>query len=83
MNDIITLTVNGRMWVLPEPLGGDEPCDYWYVSGANSVESGRKGNVYYDALRALIKENGGSIYATEADAQAWAEFYKWCRGGGA
>ena len=31
---------------------------------------------------AHIKLNGGSIYATEADAQAWADFNKWCRGGG-
>ena len=79
----ITLTVNGREWVLPEPIQGDEPCNYWYMSEANSIQSGRKDNDYYDNLRRSIKMNGGSIYATEADAQAWADFDKWCRGGGA
>ena len=78
----ITLTVNGREWVLPEPIQGDEPCNYWYMSEANSIQSGRKDNDYYDNLRRSIKMNGGSIYATEADAQAWADFDKWCRGGG-
>ena len=78
----ITLTVNGREWVLPEPIQGDEPRNYWYISEANSIQSGRKGNDYYDDLRYRIKMNGGSIYATEADAQAWADFDKWCRGGG-
>ena len=78
----ITLTVNGREWALPEPIQGDEPCNYWYMSEANSIQSGRKDNDYYDNLRRRIKMNGGSIYATEADAQAWADFDKWCRGGG-
>ena len=79
----ITLTVNGREWVLPEPIQGDEPCNYWYISEANSIQSGRKDNDYYDHLRRLIKMNGGSMYATEAECQAWADFNKWCRGGGA
>ena len=78
----ITLTVNGREWALPEPIQGDEPCNYWYMSEANSIQSGRKDNDYYDNLRRRIKMNGGSIYATDADAQAWADFDKWCRGGG-
>ena len=78
----ITLTVNGREWVLPEPIQGDEPCNYWYISEANSIQSGRKDNDYYDNLRALIKQNGGSVYDTEADALAWSEFDKCCRGGG-
>lgn len=78
----ITLTVNGREWVLPEPMTDDAQCSFYYISEANSVQSGRKGNDYYDNLRTHIKMNGGSIYATEADAQAWAEFDKWCRGGG-
>lgn len=78
----ITLTVNGREWVLPEPLTGDELCNYWYISEANSIQSGRKDNDYYDNLRASIKQNGGSVYATEAECRAWADFDKWCRGGG-
>ena len=78
----ITLTVNGREWVLPEPLTDDAQRRFYYISEANRVQSGSKGSDYYDNLRANIKRNGGSIYATEADAQAWAEFDKWCRGGG-
>ena len=55
---------------------------FYYISEANSVQAGSKGNDYYDNLLAHIKMNGGSVYATEADAQAWADFDKWCRGGG-
>lgn len=78
----ITLTVNGREWELPAPLTGDAPRRFYYISESNSVQSGIKGNDYYDNLRTHIKLNGGSIYATETDAQAWADFHKWCRGGG-
>lgn len=78
----ITLTVNGREWVLPEPMAHDAQRRFYYISEANSAQAGFKDGVYYDNLRAHIKMNGGSIYATEADAQAWAEFDKWCRGGG-
>ena len=79
----ITLTVNGKEWVLPEPMTDDAQRRFYYISEANSVQAGSKGNDYYDNLRTHIKLNGGSIYATEADAQAWADFDKWCRGGGA
>ena len=78
----ITLTVNGKEWVLPEPMTDDAQRRFYYISEANSVQAGSKGNDYYDNLLAHIKMNGGSVYATEADAQAWAEFDKWCRGGG-
>ena len=78
----ITLTVNGREWVLPEPMTDDAQRRFYYISEANSVQAGSKGNDYYDNLLAHIKMNGGSVYATEADAQAWADFNKWCRGGG-
>ena len=78
----ITLNVNGKEWVLPEPLTDDEPCDFYYISEANRVQAGLEGVDYYDNLRTHIKMNGGSIYATEAGAQAWADFNKWCRGGG-
>ena len=78
----ITLTVNGVEWVLPEPLTDDAPRNFYYISEANSVQVELKGVDYYDNLLAHIKMNGGSIYATEADAQAWADFEKWCRGGG-
>ena len=77
----ITLNVNGKEWVLPEPLTDDEPCDFYYISEANRVQAGLEGVDYYDNLRTHIKMNGGSIYATEAGAQAWADFNKWCRGG--
>ena len=79
----ITLTVNGSEWELPAPLTDDAARKFYYISEANSVQAGRKGIDYYDNLRAHIQMNGGSIYATEADAQAWAGFDKWCRGGGA
>lgn len=78
----ITLTVNGKEWVLPEPMTDDAQRRFYYISEANSVQAGSKGNDYYDNLLAHIKMNGGSVYATEADAQAWADFNKWCRGGG-
>ena len=79
----ITLTVNGREWVLPEPMTDDAQRRFYYISEANSAQAGFKGVDYYDNLRTHIKMNGGDIYATEADAQAWADFFKWCRGGGA
>ena len=78
----ITLTVNGREWVLPEPMTDDAPRRFYYISESNSVQPGLKGVAYYEHLRTHIKLNGGGIYATEADAQAWADFDKWCRGGG-
>ena len=78
----IILTVNGREWVLPEPMTDDAQRRFYYISESNSVQSGLKGVDYYDHLRTHIKRNGGSVYATEADAQAWADFNKWCRGGG-
>lgn len=82
MSSTITLTVNGKEWRLPAPLAGDVPCDFYFISEANRVQAGLNGVGHYDNLRAHIKLNGGSIYATEADAQAWAGFNKWCRGGG-
>lgn len=78
----ITLTVNGKEWRLPAPLTDDVPCNFYFISEANRVQAGLKGVGHYDNLRAHIKLNGGSIYATEADAQAWADFNKWCWGGG-
>ena len=76
----ITLTVNGREWVLPEPLKDaleddvvvwntdvvGEPCS-WVWRGTDTQ------------LAAL---QAGNLYATADDTQAWADFDKWCRGGG-
>ena len=78
----ITLTVNGREWVLPAPLK-EEPklgSVYWIVSTATPLGtvslhwSGQTGE------RLALKH--AAIHATAADAQAWADFNKWCRGGG-
>lgn len=79
----ITLNVNGKEWVLPAPMADDAQRRFYYISEANSAQAGFEDGVCYDNLRAHIKMNGGSVYATEADAQAWADFFKWCRGGGA
>ena len=78
----ITLTVNGREWVLPAPLRGDEACDFWYFSELGSIKRGFEVSAYYDEIRSLLKHNGGGLYASKEDAQAWADFNKWCRGGG-
>ena len=78
----ITLTVNGREWELPEPLTDDAPRNFYYVSETNDAQVGFKGVDCDDNLLADIRMNGGGVYATKADAQAWADFNKWCLGGG-
>ena len=76
----IGLTVNGRMWVLPEPLKAAPKHDQlvFYISDDGTVRSCRWNN--WVVLPTLYKEQ--RLHATEADAQAWADFDKWCRGGG-
>lgn len=76
----ITLTVNGREWVLPEPLSETPKHDQlvFYISDDGTVRSCRWNN--WAVLPTLYKEQ--RLHDTEADAQAWAEFDKWCRGGG-
>lgn len=76
----ITLTVNGREWVLPEPLR-DTPRHsqlVFYISDDGTVRSCRWNN--WAVLPTLHEEQ--RLHDTEADAQAWADFDKWCRGGG-
>ena len=76
----ITLTVNGRGWVLPEPLRVKPAHDeaVWILS----IESRPTRWIWYDCEAQNAAIAVGRLYATEADAQAWAEFDKWCRGGG-
>lgn len=72
----ITLVVNGREWVLPEPLK-EAPLTptHWEVNYGKAVECG-----WYGRSLNLYMLQRHLLYATEADAQAWAEFDKWCRG---
>ena len=76
----ITLTVNDREWVLPEPLSETPKHDQlvFYISDDGTVRACRWNN--WAVLPTLYKEQ--RLHDTEADAQAWAEFDKWCRGGG-
>ena len=78
---IHTLTVNGKEWDLPEPLTDDAPRDFYYISEVNTIKMGFAKSKYHNEIRTQIEQNGGSVYDTEADAQAWADFDKWCRGG--
>ena len=77
----VTLTVNGREWVLPEPLSETPEHDLlvFYISDDGTVRTCRWNS--WVVLPTLYKEQ--RLHATEADAQAWADFDKWCRGGGA
>ena len=76
----IGLTVNGRAWVLPEPLRVKPAHDevVWILS----IESWPTRWIWYDCEAQNAALAAGQLYATEADVQAWAEFDKWCRGGG-
>ena len=75
----ITLTVNGREWVLPE-RSGSEPekgATYWTDAPGGVFRYVWQGDV-------IDKTNfrDQRVHASESDAQAWADFNKWCRGGG-
>lgn len=76
----ITLVVNGREWVLPEPLREHFIIGamYWSVDWMGLPWYG----TWADDHREIRALEQGNRYATKADAQAWAEFDRWCRGGG-
>lgn len=76
----LTLTVNGRGWVLPEPLRETPRHDQlvFYISDDGTVRTCQWNN--WTDLPTLYKK--GRLHDTKADAQAWADFDKWCRGGG-
>lgn len=76
----ITLTVNGRKWVLPEPLREhpNEGATYWSADWMGQLWFAR----WADDRQEIQALEQGNCFGSEADAQAWAEFYKWCRGGG-
>lgn len=76
----LTLTVNGRGWVLPEPLRETPRHDQlvFYISDDGTVRTCQWNN--WTDLPTLYKKE--RLHDTKADAQAWADFEKWCRGGG-
>ena len=76
----ITLTVNGREWVLPEPLRDAPRHDQlvFYISDDGTVRACRWNN--WVVLPTLYKEQ--RLHDTKDECQAWADFDKWCRGGG-
>ena len=76
----ITLTVNGREWVLPEPLK-DAPEDDVVVWNTDVVGEPCSW-VWRGTDTQLAALQAGNLYATADDTQAWADFDKWCRGGG-
>ena len=75
----IGLTVNGWECVLPEPFRNEpeKGAAYW---------TDKPGGVsrYVWQGDAIDKTNlrDQRVHASESDAQAWADFNKWCRGGG-
>ena len=76
----ITLTVNGREWVLPEPLRV-KPAHgeaVWILS----IESLPTTWSWYDCEAQNAALAAGQLYTTKDDCLAWADFDKWCRGGG-
>ena len=76
----ITLTVNGREWVLPEPLKGPFHAGRaYYVAGEDGRPSLR---VWENTDVDKLCQSKLRMSDTEADCQAWADFDKWCRGGG-
>ena len=76
----ITLTVNGREWVLPEPLKGPFHAGRtYYVMGEDGCPSLR---VWEHTDVDKLCQSKLRMNDTEADCQAWAYFDKWCRGGG-
>ena len=76
----ITLTVNGREWVLPEPLKGPFHLGRtYYVVGADGRPSLR---AWMNADIDNFCQANLRMSDTKDDCQAWADFNKWCRGGG-
>ena len=76
----LTLTVNGKEWVLPEPLKGPFHVGRaYYVMG----EDGRPSlQVWAHTDFDRLCQSKLRMHATEAECQAWADFDMWCRGGG-
>ena len=77
----VTLTVNGREWLLPKPLEGPFHLGRAYcVAGEDGCPSLR---VWEHTDVDKLCQSKLRMNDTEADCQAWAYFDKWCRGGGA
>ena len=73
----ITLTVNGREWVLPEPFKSEpeKGTAYWADTSGGVFRYVWQGDVI-DKTNFRYQR----VHASESDAQAWADFNKWCRG---
>lgn len=76
----ITLTVNGMEWVLYEPLKGlFHAGRTYYVVGEDGRPSLR---VWEHTDADKLCQSKLRMHNTEAECRAWADFDKWCRGGG-
>ena len=75
----ITLTLNGKEWVLPEPFRSEpeKGTTYW-----TDKPSGVFRYVWQADVIDKTNLRDQRVHASESDAQAWADFDKWCRGGG-
>jgi hypothetical protein len=71
----VTLTVNGREWVLPKPET-NAPADgwgYWFIDFA---ENGYTTSVWTDDRFDNNRLKKKAVHLTESRAQAWADFWK-------
>lgn len=75
----VTMTVNGKEWVLPE-LFRDEPEEgtiYWTDTPSGAAKYTWRGDIV-DKIYFMRQR----VHASQSDCQAWSEFERWCRGGG-
>lgn len=70
----ITLTVNGREWVLPKPETEAPAMDtvYWFISEHNELRHRLWDGCIYDGN--MLQR--GKVHLTESRAQAWVDFWR-------